>query len=187
MSSIPENNDNLENNICIKCGMCCDGTLFTFANIEKDEKLHPLFEAEIITINQSEKTGFSQPCAYLNDCVCSIYNSEKIKRPLVCGKFKCKLLVKYQASQINYNDAIALIEKTKDLAAKQNNLLSNTWPELSKLSTAKKIKELKNMLEKSEDKTQFRKQFGQLLLSTFTFETYLKKHFMADNKKKNKA
>ncbi len=163
--------------------MCCDGTLFTFANIDKDEKLDELFEAEIVEINHSRKIGFSLPCSYLNGCVCSIYNSEKPKRPLVCGKFKCKLLLKQEANQASFDEAILLIEKTKQMAKKNDSLLSETFPELSPLSTAKKIKALKTMLENAPDQFEFRKQFGSLLISSFVFEKWLNQHFVFSKKR----
>ena len=179
-------NENFENNICVKCGMCCDGTLFNWANIEPDEILDELFREEIIKTNQKGKIAFSLPCSYLNGCVCSIYNSEKPKRPLVCGKFKCKLLLKQQAGTVSYDEAILLIEKTKQLAQKNDALISDALPKSAALSTSKKIKALKNEFESAPNQAEFRKQYGPVLLNSFAFETWLKKHFI-NQPKKNKA
>ena len=177
-------NENFENNICVKCGMCCDGTLFNWASIEPDEIVDELFREEIIKTSQKGKIAFSLPCSFLHNCVCSIYNSEKPKRPLVCGKFKCKLLLKQQAGTVSYDEAILLIEKTKQLAQKNDALINEALPKSAALSTSKKIKALKNEFESAPNQAEFRKQYGPVLLNSFAFETWLKKHFINQPKKK---
>ena len=59
MNLTPKVNENFENNICVKCGLCCDGTLFNWASIEPDEIVDELFQAEIIKTNQKGKIAFS--------------------------------------------------------------------------------------------------------------------------------
>lgn len=171
-----------KNNICIKCGLCCDGTLFSWANIEPNEVIDKLFPIETIKIDKSDKKTFSLPCQFLSNCLCSIYASETPKRPLTCIKFKCKLLQKYEANQITYSESITLIKKTKELAQKNDDLINDTFPELKELSTSKKIKALKNKLEIANNQAEFRKQFGNILLSSFTFEHWQKKYFVVNKK-----
>jgi len=172
-----------QNNICIQCGLCCNGTLFSWGNIGSNEVLDELFKTETIKTDGNETNVFSQPCQFLKNCSCSIYNSETPKRPLVCSKFKCKLLNNYEANQITYSESIILIEKTKELALKNDNLIDDTFPELNELSTSKKIKALKNKLEVANNQAEFRKQFGKILLSSFTFEHWRKKYFVVNQKK----
>lgn len=171
-----------QNNICIQCGLCCNGTLFNWANIEPNEVIDELFPTEIIKIDKREKSVFSLPCQFLNNCVCTIYTSESPKRPLICAKFKCKLLQKYEENQITYSESITLIKKTKELAQKNDDLINVTFPELKELSTSKKIKALKNKLEIANNQAEFRKQFGNILLSSFTFEHWQKKYFVVNKK-----
>lgn len=171
-----------EKNICIHCGLCCDGTLFNWGNISSNEVLDELFQTETIKADGNETIVFSQPCQFLKNCSCSIYNSETPKRPLVCSKFKCKLLNNYEANQISYSESIILIEKTKELALKNDKLIDEAFSKLKELSTSKKIKFLKNKLEVAENQAEFRKKYGNILLNSYAFEHWKKKHFTVNQK-----
>ena len=166
---------NLEENICIYCGFCCDGTLFNWAKIDKEESLDHLTELNFSSYNDTKI--FTQPCGYLIDCKCSIYNSSSLKRPNVCGEFKCKLFRKIEKQKVTSSESIEVIEKTKKMIQESNVLIMDAFPDLAKLSSSMKIKSIKTKLENSDDKQFFRKQFGNVLLKIFILENWLDKHF----------
>jgi hypothetical protein len=88
--------------ICIQCGMCCDGTLFTKAKVKncEDELLAKSLGLTIFSISDN-KTFFELPCHLFNKC-CTIYDKP---RPNTCSKFMCEPLQKVLTNEITFNDA----------------------------------------------------------------------------------
>lgn len=76
--------------ICISCGMCCDGTLFETATIKnlKDAKLAKSIGLTIVQKNK--KQHFKLPCHHFNRC-CTVYDQP---RPHTCSNFFCKPIKK---------------------------------------------------------------------------------------------
>ena len=90
-------------NICIHCGFCGDGTLFNHANIKENEQIATGF---LITIIKKEKRAFKQPCPHYNNNICGIYTA----RPYAVFKsFQGKLLKALRAGNISFNDAMDII------------------------------------------------------------------------------
>ncbi len=114
-------NDN--QNICIHCGLCCDGTLFNRANIKDHEQNASEFSFEII---KTEKRAFKLPCSYLNEKVCSIYQ----ERPYaICESFQCKLLKALRAGNISFDDAMKIIVDATALKTKIEQQLFEYHPD----------------------------------------------------------
>jgi hypothetical protein len=64
--NLANTNLTVELEICMKCGLCCDGTLFSFGLLKKGEKefLPTLLQKRIIVTEKVER--FKQPCPYFN-------------------------------------------------------------------------------------------------------------------------
>lgn len=171
------NNDREENNICIKCGLCCDGTLFSRARIFEGETIDNKLEMEVIKIENKDTEGFALPCGYLKDRVCSIYYSNRPKRPLICSRFKCKLLRKYEKQEGSYEDALIIIENTKALITNFNIEIKNYFPDIASESINVKLSKLDEKHYESLNQLAFRKKYGKVLLDSFTLRTIFGKHF----------
>jgi len=88
--------------ICIPCGMCCDGTLFKKATIKNSEDELIAKSLGLTTISNSDgKIFFEQPCQLFNK-TCTIYDKP---RPNCCSKFICKPLQKIGTNDITFIDA----------------------------------------------------------------------------------
>jgi hypothetical protein len=88
--------------ICMQCGMCCDGTLFTKAKIKNSEDELLAKSLGLTTFSTSDsKIFFKQPCQLFNK-TCTIYDKP---RPNVCSKFICEPLKKLRTNEITFNDA----------------------------------------------------------------------------------
>lgn len=100
-----------EQEICIKCGICCDGTLFNNAVLKKGEKefLPPLIKKRYFKTETGE--AFKLPCPYF-DKKCTIYDQEK---PHVCSSFRCQLLKNLAKEKINKVDAVQVVKNAMDL------------------------------------------------------------------------
>ena len=85
--------------ICMQCGMCCDGTLFTKANIKnrEDELLAKSLGLPTFSTSDS-KIFFEQPCQLFNK-TCTIYDKP---RPNCCSKFICEPLQKVRTNEITF-------------------------------------------------------------------------------------
>lgn len=92
-------------NLCIACGLCCDGTLFQDV---------PVDERDRVTLQRLDAgfaygtSSFPQPCWALMPGGCSIYDN----RPAACRNERCLLLRRWEAGEIPYEHARELIAST---------------------------------------------------------------------------
>ena len=94
--------------LCGSCGMCCDGTLFPYFEIKDDEL--PLF-SQTSSLSPSHNPLIPQPCEHFESCVgCKIYE----KRPQVCNNYKCPVLLKFEAGELSFDDALGHINSVKN-------------------------------------------------------------------------
>ncbi len=102
---IPQNmNDST--NICLSCGLCCEGTVIGFVQLDKEEL--PAIR-EIMDIEEERGNGFFlQPCAKYCDG-CTIY----AKRPKQCASFKCGLLKSVEQKELDLDSAIEIVNMVK--------------------------------------------------------------------------
>jgi hypothetical protein len=95
-------------NICLSCGLCCDGTLIGFVQLEKEElpRLRKVMEIE-----GTENNAFLlHPCKkYCNGC--TVYAD----RPTQCSKFNCGLLTAVEKHSIPFEKALTCIEEVNSL------------------------------------------------------------------------
>lgn len=96
--------------ICLSCGMCCDGTLFGKAKI-KDEADKKRVEAFDLIVSDTQ--FFDLPCHHFKG-KCSIYEQQ---RPNICGAYLCKPLKQLKAGEINRQAAQVIIDKALSLKA----------------------------------------------------------------------
>ena len=94
------------NDICLACGLCCDGTLLGFVQLESEEV--PVMK-ELMQVENANGDGvFIQPCSKYCDG-CTIYS----KRPKQCASFKCGLLKSFEKKELDFDMAIELINEVK--------------------------------------------------------------------------
>jgi hypothetical protein len=161
-----------DQNICVHCGMCCDGTLFNHAKIEKGERIETNYSFEIIL---DEKRSFKQPCPYLSNKTCVIYD----ERPYsICETFSCKLLSQVRGEKIVFSDAIKIIGDTMALRRKVVLQLQAHYPENTGNSLSCQMKEFKAHFSDKMSDVDFRKKFGQLLLDYFILKKKIAETFI---------
>ncbi len=90
--------------LCQACGLCCDGTFFTFTSFSDLEN------EDGQTMEGGKSNSQPQPCAY-HQCEggCSIYAS----RPSVCRTFRCLLLKGVSKEQMTLDAAIEIVSQAK--------------------------------------------------------------------------
>ena len=99
--------------LCLSCGLCCDGTLFDFVKLETTDdarKLKLLGLPIKVSRGRTPVARFPQPCVALcKDRTCRVYAD----RPGQCRAFECGVLKDVKAGQITFAAALRQVKKTR--------------------------------------------------------------------------
>ncbi len=88
--------------LCLHCGLCCDGTLFDSVPLRPEEKV-------ALPMLARANASLSQPCAALqSDKCCAVYQS----RPIACRWFRCLLLDAMQSQEVSLKQAKDIVDDT---------------------------------------------------------------------------
>ena len=88
-------------NLCVGCGLCCDGSMFHATDIQPSDDRAPLEALGAVFVTDVHSTRFEQPCpAQVGGC-CTNYE----KRPTMCRSYNCALLVQVEAGELDEVDA----------------------------------------------------------------------------------
>lgn len=105
----------VEQSLCVRCGLCCDGTIFERARIFPADDLAQLAADGFILVTAAERIGFALPCHHHQDRICTVYQQG---RPHVCHTFRCALLHRLEAGELSCEEALARIEHAVALAGR---------------------------------------------------------------------
>ena len=109
--------------LCLACGLCCDGTLFNHVKLgpsDDAKKLKALGLPVSVTRSSPPVTHFPQPCAALcADRMCRVYAD----RPLQCRTFECGVFKDTAAGRIEFAVAMKLVKQARQRADKIRRLL----------------------------------------------------------------
>jgi hypothetical protein len=102
-----------DSEICVRCGFCCDGTLFDYGAAGLTDTVETLIAIGVspLTDDHGSVRGFRQPCPHFAER-CSIYSSP---RPSVCGAFRCRLLKLVDRGKYTVDQAQQIIADTRNL------------------------------------------------------------------------
>ena len=133
--------------LCIQCGFCCDGTLFSKAKMEEgdSESLKSLTEIKPFTT----KDFFELPCPYFID-KCSVYDKSK---PKVCGTFYCSQIKKFYTNGISYETVEQNIYSLKKSIENFRIYLKDNYPQFYNMP----IKSIFDFLKKNEREIESKK------------------------------
>ena len=148
---------NKEQEICISCGLCCDGTLFDRAVLKSGEKGSLPKKIEVNYFKSEQKEFFRLPCPYHNG-KCLIY---KYKKAHVCSAYRCKLLYSYEKDYLSFNETAAIVLQAKAYR-------SEIFKQAKKVLKIKKnisFRELQKMLIEKKDAGLERKIFLDMLIA----------------------
>ena len=104
--------------LCLRCGLCCDGTFISGVPLKPDDEVAPLKAVGINIVSDNDLTVLKLPCAAHKNCTCTVYAN----RPQVCRTYKCKLLKKFERDDISQQSALEIINKVKSLKNEMNAL-----------------------------------------------------------------
>jgi uncharacterized protein len=95
--------------LCINCGLCCNGVLFADVELRKGDDARRLAELGLSLDKKGRREAFAQPCDCFDGRLCRIYN----ERPKRCRKFECGLLMRVQAGELDAAAALEAIARAK--------------------------------------------------------------------------
>jgi len=98
--------------LCPKCGLCCNGVLFSDVELERGDEPQRLAELGLAFHRKGKKNCLPQPCACLDGTLCRIYAN----RPERCRTFECRLLQRVQAGSISSHAALKAIRQAHQCA-----------------------------------------------------------------------
>lgn len=103
----------LASSLCLDCGLCCNGTIYGFIELEgEDRNCLTGTDARIQDHDQGARLLF--PCALLDGAACTIYRN----RPSVCQAFSCTVLNQVADGAIDEAEARRRIAEAKAAAAR---------------------------------------------------------------------
>lgn len=109
--------------LCLACGLCCDGTLFDNVQLgpgDDANKVKALGLPVTVTRARTPVSQFRQPCTALcADRTCRIYAD----RPVQCRTFECGVFKDAQAGRITFAAALRLVKQVRRKADNIRRLL----------------------------------------------------------------
>jgi hypothetical protein len=99
-----------EPSICVGCGLCCDGTLFSHLGVTDESDLGlPLRSLGVEIVAEADPPVFALPCPALHRGVCTVYH---LQRPRACGWFECDVSTAVAEGALARDEARAIIADT---------------------------------------------------------------------------
>ena len=148
---------NDSSNICLSCGLCCDGSLIGFVQLDSDEL--PSVKAVMDIEEEGGKGFFLQPCQKYCDG-CTIYS----QRPKACDHFNCKLLKSVQQKELDFNSAVETIQDVKAQKQAIEKKIGQLGIAFQSPSFYFKMVELKNILQKLKDESTLNTRQQELII-----------------------
>lgn len=98
--------------LCLACGLCCEGILYTHAVVKPDEIEH--VRALGLTVETFGDTlGCRQPCPLYREQRCSAYPNCLS----ICKVYQCVMLKNYLAGGITCEEGLQTVQRARELLA----------------------------------------------------------------------
>lgn len=106
--------------LCLSCGLCCTGHLFSWVRLKATEI--PRLQKLGVNVIRSDprQRGFLQPCPLWNG-QCTIYDSPEY--PHGCGAYNCKLLRELLDESVSLPKALRVVKRAKERIQEVDSLL----------------------------------------------------------------
>lgn len=157
-------------NVCLACGLCCDGTVIGFVQVGREEL--PALR-ELLDVENADGEGFFlQPCKKFCDG-CTIYPD----RPKQCAKYECGLLESLEQKEIDFDTAIETVHVVKQKKAAIEKKLALLQLQLQSKSFYFKMVELKKLFETYNSQSSLTQNHLDLISDVKQLESLLSKRF----------
>jgi uncharacterized protein len=155
--------------LCLACGLCCDGTLFDNVRLGADDDAKHLKTLGLpVSVSRAKVpiTHFRQSCAALcADRSCRVYAN----RPAQCRTFECGVFKDTQAGRIDFATARRWVVQARRRADKIRGLLRQLGDTAEQDSLNERFRRTKRRLESGVADEAAAGIFAQLSLEVHTF------------------
>ena len=138
----------LPEQLCLHCGLCCDGTLFRDVELQPGDDAPKLRALGLPIPHSASRTPhFKQPCVALcSDLHCRVYAD----RPARCREFECALFKAVAVGQAELPAALKTVRQTRLMAEKVRRLLRELGDAGEGVSLAQRFKRVKRKFDAGE-------------------------------------
>lgn len=165
-------------NLCLGCGICCDGTLFSRVVLKEGDDAVRLRSHGFTIQQRDEESFFSQACHGFSNGCCTVYDD----RPRTCRRFSCDLYRRHEAGEVGEEAALRAIRTTTELRDRVRTELLEVLDDTSITS----VHELQVMLaERVADGRVSTETHTQLMLDLGSLDFMLRRHFWSDETRKS--
>lgn len=172
-----------QTNLCLSCGLCCDGSIFADVKLLPNESADRLLSlglplrpqippARKVPVSSVKRWRFTQPCAALEHCSCRIYAS----RPQYCREFECLLLKKLVSGDIDHAQAERLVRLARRRIGSIDKLLRSLGQTDDK-ALASRFRDLTKRFEAVQPDPETARLFGKLTVAFHKLNQLLQQHF----------
>ena len=163
----------MADSICVGCGMCCDGTLFSHATIKPNDDSSLLVSLGFVVEGDESNRWFTQPCQAFGGGQCHVYE----QRPRTCRRFRCALLVEHEDGNLPAADAVRVIRQAADVRDRVRDAAVTLLGDDARTQAISALQtRLNSIVESDVD----RSTHAQLLLDLATLDLLLKRRFVPD-------
>ena len=151
-----------EGQLCVGCGLCCDGTLFAYADVF--DKTPVIETIDVLLTRKGDKTKrqLPLPCSLLAEgASCGVYED----RPPICKSYRCNLLKAVANGERPLEDARAITHRTSELRDTVRQAIEEVVGPSPTLSIAAMIAALDAHRDAQLDPAAFTKEHAELYLS----------------------
>ena len=158
---------NSNENICLDCGICCDGTFFDYVPVTEEEAA--VLESTGLSIKLVEELGLriQLPCKKFGGC-CTIY----AERPAICRSFRCRLLKSKDKGEIEAGHALQRIQLLKALKAELEQII----PDRKEISYFREVRNF--LIEIEKGGPEHRKENARVLMLGTRFMNLISDDFV---------
>ena len=192
MSADKPTNGSKPEDICLACGLCCDGTIFADLKLQPGDSTAPfaLLESPPSTHEGQQPTGSSaaiaeafsrpgratkirQPCIAFDGCRCRIYP----QRPKHCREFECLLLHGLKAGRVEKPAALEIIRTARQRADKVWRLLRELGDVDEESALSVRFRHTAKRLESGRLDEETADRYGELTLAVHDLNCLLSSAF----------
>jgi hypothetical protein len=94
--------------LCVACGLCCDGSLFRFLPVDEAERA-TYARLGLPVVTQSGRPAMPLPCTRLAGTCCTVY----AERPGGCRAYVCRLGDALSRGQVSGERALAVVREAR--------------------------------------------------------------------------
>jgi Fe-S-cluster containining protein len=175
--------------LCLKCGLCCNGVLFKDVELQSGDnparlkalglelrrrRSHQASTAGSASSSSREKVRLIQPCSALgSDNYCRCYQ----ERPIRCRQFECALFKAVANDRVESAQALRVIQRARRLAEKVRRLLRQLGDTDEHVPLTRRFNGVRRRTESNPVSAEDASLFGDLTIAVHELNVVLSEEF----------